>query len=122
MIVLDEQLNDPLLIKAIKRCHNGQVITINEARPRTQIYDDVIVALLHQLKGPIFVTINYTDFWRKVPAHSRYCVICLKLSTERKKEVPAILRELLGQHEFNTKRKLMGKIISVSEDVVQYYE
>jgi len=122
VIVLDEQLNDPLLIKAIKRWHTGQVITINDARPSTQIYDDAIIALMHQLKSPIFVTINYTDFWRKVPAHSQYCVICLKLSTERKKEVPIILRELLGQDEFNTKRKLMGKVISISEGVVRYYE
>lgn len=72
MIVLDEQLNDPLLIKAIKRWRSGPVVTINDVRPSTQIYDDVIATLLHQLKSPIFVTINYADFWRKIPAHQSY--------------------------------------------------
>lgn len=122
MIVLDEQLNDPALIKAINRWHTGQVITIKDARPNTQIYDEAIAALLHQLKRPIFVTINYADFWRKAPAHPRYCVICLKLSIERKREVPAVLRELFSLDEFATKRKLMGKVVSVSEGVVRYYE
>jgi hypothetical protein len=83
---------------------------------------DAVAALLHHLKSPIFVPINYTDFWRKIPAHRRYCVICLKLSIDRKKEVPKILRELLSFDEFDTRRKLMGKVISVSEGVVQYYE
>ncbi len=122
MIVLDEQLNDPSLIKAINRWYSGSVITINDVRPSTQIHDDVIAALLHHLKSPIFVTINYTDFWRKIPAHRNYCVICLKLSSERKKEVPIVLRELLSLEQFNTSRKLMGKVISVSEGVVRYYE
>jgi hypothetical protein len=122
MIVLDEQLNDPSLIKAIAHWYTGRVITINDARPSTQIHDDVVAALLHHLKSPVFVTINYTDFWRKIPAHRRYCVICLKLSIDRKKEVPKMLRELLSFDEFDTKRKLMGKVISVSEGVVQYYE
>lgn len=122
MIVLDEQLNDPSLIKAINRWYSSSVITINDVRPSTQIHDDVIAALLHHLKSPIFVTINYTDFWRKIPAHRNYCAICLKLSAERKKEVPTVLRELLGLEQFNTRRKLMGKVISVSEGVVRYYE
>ena len=122
MIVLDEQLNDPLLIKAIKRWHTGRVITINDLLPGTQIHDEAVTALLHQLKSPIFVTINYTDFWRKVPAHPRYCVVCLKLSSERKKEVPTVLRELLSSDEFDSGRRRMGKIISVSEGVVRYYE
>jgi len=122
MIVLDEQLNDPSLIKAIARWYTGRVITINDARPSTQIHDDVVAALLHHLKSPIFVTINYIDFWRKIPAHRRYCVICLKLSIDRKKEVPRMLRELLSFNEFDTRRKLMGKVISMSEGVAQYYE
>jgi len=122
MIVLDEQLNDPSLIKAINRWYSGSVITINDVRPSTQIHDDVIAALLHHLKSPIFVTINYTDFWRKIPAHRNYCAICLKLSSERKKEVSNVLRELLSLEQFNTSRKLMGKVISVSEGVVRYYE
>jgi hypothetical protein len=122
MIVLDEQLNDPLIIKAIERWYPGQVVTINAARPDTRIHDDEIPELLHHLKSPIFLTINYTDFWRKLPAHRRYCAICLKLSIERKKEVPAVLRELLKLDNFDTKRKLMGKVISVSEGIVRYYE
>jgi len=48
--------------------------------------------------------------------------ICLKLSIDRKKEVPTVLRALLSLDEFDIQRKLMGKVISVSEGAVQYYE
>jgi hypothetical protein len=31
------------------------------------------------LRQLTFVTINYTDFWRRVPADKSYCIVCLEL-------------------------------------------
>ena len=122
MIVLDEQLNDERIISAIKRWYKGKVLVISELRPETVIKDDVIPALLLQQKSPVFVTINYKDFWRKIPAHRGYCAICFKLSLDRKLEVPERLREVLSLDEFNTWRKHRGKVLSIAEDFASFYE
>ena len=122
MIVLDEQVADPRIIQAIEHWYPGKVIGINDARPSSQVLDDVIAALLGRLKDPTFVTINYDDFWRKIPAHKRYCVICIKLPIERSLEVPEVLRGTLRQPEFRTKRSRMGKVISVRAQWTRYYE
>jgi hypothetical protein len=68
------------------------------------------------------VTTNYKDFWKKMPAHKVYGVLCLKLSKERVLEVPAITRQLLRHPEFDTKKKRMGKVVSWSDDVTDFYE
>jgi hypothetical protein len=122
MIVLDEQLSEPLLRHEIKRWHKGAVINITEVRPHTHIPDDTIPALLRTLKDPTFVTINYADFWPEFPASRAYCAICLKLSKEQVREVPEILRGVLSLPEWRTKRGRMGAVISVTDRGVTYYQ
>lgn len=122
MIVLDEQLDDPQLSRTIDRWYKGQVINIKQMRPYTVILDDAVESLLLRLKQPTFVTINYTDFWKVIPAHQGYCVVCLKLSVERFWDVPDRLRKILRLPEFNTKAKRMGKVISVTDSQVSFYE
>jgi hypothetical protein len=95
MIVLDEQLADPRIIRSIERWYKGKVITIIDVRPGTAVLDDAIPILLRQLSAPTFVTINHRHFWRRIPAISDYCVICLKLPAERSSEVPEVLRQSL---------------------------
>ena len=121
MIVLDEQLADPQIISSIEHWYKGKVIVIGEARPQTRVTDDVIPVLLRRLKGPTFVTINYEDFWRKIPANSAYCVICFKLTGKRSGEVPGALREILSRPEWRTKSGRMGAVISVSARRVVFY-
>jgi hypothetical protein len=104
MIVLDEQLADPQIIRSIEQWYKGKVIIIGEARPQTRITDDVIPALLRRLKAPTSVTIDYEDFWRKIPANSVYCVICFKLTGKRSAEVPGALRAILSRPEWRSKR------------------
>jgi hypothetical protein len=122
MIVLDEQLADPRIRREIERWYPGQVRVITEARPHTRVPDEVVDALLHHLKDPTFVTINYTDFWRKIRPHRGYCVICLKLAAEETLSVPEVVRGVLRRPEFSTKRKRLGKIILVSESTATYYD
>jgi hypothetical protein len=121
MIVLDEQLADPQIIRSIEQWYKGKVIVIGEARPQTRITDDVIPALLRRLKAPTFVTINYEDFWRKIPANSAYCVICFKLTGKRSAEVPGALRAILSRPEWRSKSGRLGTVISVSARRVVFY-
>jgi hypothetical protein len=102
MIVLDEQLADPQIIRSIEQWYKGKVIVIGEARPQTRITDDLILALLRRLKAPTFVTINYEDFSRRIPADSAYSVICFKLTGKSSAEVPGALRAILSRPEWRS--------------------
>ena len=122
MIVLDEQLNDFTLFAEVQDWYKGKVITINELRQDSVIKDDNIASLLHQEKQATFVTINYDDFWHKIKPHHNYCIVCLRIDGNRVDELSPVLRELLSLEQFNTKQKRMGKIISVRNGKVNWYE
>ena len=121
MIVLDEQLQGLGLEEAVACWYRGAVFVVKKLRPGMVIKDDVIPALLRQLKQPTFVTINYMDFWRRVPADNAYCIVCLELPTGQVKEIPVRLRQLLRLPEFKTKKARMGKVVLVRERRLQYY-
>ena len=121
MVVLDEQLMKPKIKAEIESWYKGRIITILDLRPQTQIDDDVIPTLLRTAKQPTFITINYTDFWKALPASEGYCIICLKLSGNRTREVPALVRGLFKMKEFSTKKARMGKVVSWSDGKVSYY-
>jgi hypothetical protein len=121
MIVLDEQLADPRIIRGIERWYKGKVIRIIDVRPRTTVPDEAIPVLLRQLSAPTFVTINHRHFWRKIPASPDYCVICLKLPAEHALEIPEALRAVLSRPEWRAKRGRLGNVILVSDRPVAYY-
>ena len=121
MIVLDEQLADPRIIRGIKRWYKGKVISIVEVRPQTVVHDEVVSDLLRQLRAPTFVTINHQDFWRKIPASTSYCVVCLKLPCQRSLEVSEALRSILRQPDWRTKRGRVGYVILASDRRIDYY-
>ncbi len=121
MIVLDENLNHHVVRDPIARWYRGAVINIKDLRPATIIKDDVVATLLRRVSQPTFVTINYSDFWKVIPASGAHCVVCIKLPQERKHEVPGILRDILSLPEFRTKRARMGCVISVRESAIDSY-
>jgi len=121
MIVVDEQLADPRIIRSISNWYKGKVISVIEVRPHTTVPDDAIPELLRQLKAPTFVTINYHHFWQRVQASSAYCVICVKLPAERSLEVPQLLRTVFSRPNWRTKRGRMGSVISLRDRRVSYY-
>lgn len=121
MIALDEQLGSRRIRDDIEQWYTGTVINIADMRRSTIVEDDAIAFLLHRLKNPTFVTINYTDFWHVIEAHHAYCVICLKLPTERSLEVPGILRDILRLDEYRTKRGRMGAVISYRNGIIENY-
>ena len=102
--------------------YRGQVRSVTMLRAHTLIKDDVIPTLLQSVRQPTFVTTNVTDFWPHVPAHARYCIVCVALPNERLQALSSLLRQLLRLPEFNTKAKRMGKVIRMSPNQLLYYE
>jgi hypothetical protein len=121
MIVLDEQLLGRGLERDIAHWYRGTVQFITDLRPHTIVKDEAIPALLRQQSQPTFVTINERDFWRKVAADQRYCIVCFVLSDARAREIVPALRVLLRRPEFRTKAQRMGKVIRVTHADMGYY-
>ena len=122
MILLDENVHQQSIMASIAAWYRGQVRSLTTLRPNTLIKDEAIPMVLRRVRQPTFVTTNVADFWRRVPAHSRYSIVCVALPNERLHELPSLLRQLLRLPEFNTKAKRMGKVIRVSPSQLQYYE
>ncbi len=121
MIVLDEQLTGRGIEEAIKRWYPGAVRFINELRPGTIIKDEAIPTLLNQEAEPTFVTINETDFWRKVAITTRFCVICIALPDNRATDIPSLLQRLLRHPDFDTKARRMGRVLRLTLSAAAYY-
>ncbi len=121
MLVVDENLHDQRLMNAMATWYPGQVVSVTALRPHTVVKDDAIPFLLSQVPQPTFVTINVTDFWRKVEANTDYCIVAVSLPKERVREVPALLQRLVNHPEFKTKALRMGKIIRLTPNRIEYY-
>jgi hypothetical protein len=121
VIVLDEHLGAELVYRPLQERYPGAVIFLHELRPRTVIKDEAIRSLLLTRKNPVFVTINSSDFWRKIEPHPRYWVVCFPFPIERQNEIPDLLLRLLRHREFGTTGKRIGKIIRVTEREIQFY-
>ena len=121
MIALDEQLQGLDLEDAIARWYRGTVLVVKTLRPGTVIKDDAIPTLLRRLKQPTFVTINYADFWRRVPGDRRSCIVCLALAIDQADKVSGWLRQLFRLPEFKTKAARMGKVVLASPRRLRYY-
>lgn len=92
MIVLDEQLLGRDIEMEIAKWYRGAVKFISDLRPHTVIKDDAIPELLRLLRQPVFVTINETDFWRKVVIDKRYCIVCFVMPDSRVREDSAVAK------------------------------
>lgn len=121
MIVLDEQIMRQRIATEIDRWYRGRVTNILALRPETVIKDDAIPALLLHVQQPTFVTINTKDFWLKIPAHRRYCVIAFDLPQTDVFGLPSMLHSLLRREQFATKANRMGKVIRVKGERIRYY-
>jgi hypothetical protein len=121
MIVLDEQLLGRNLEQDIARWYRGSVQFIIDLRPHSVIKDEVIPELLRRQSQATFVTINERDFWRRVTADPRYCIVCFPLPDSRVREIPQSLRLLLRRPEFRTKAQRMGRILRATTEEILYY-
>jgi hypothetical protein len=121
MIVLDEQLLRASLRQEIKHWYRGSVMGLPELRPRTVIKDEEIPALLCSVRQPTFVTINVTDFWRRMAPHRKFGVVCVDLRADQVDKLPKLLRRLFATDPFATRRGRLGKIARVTRQHVHYY-
>ena len=123
MIVLDENISDRLRVHdPIAGWYRGKVVIIRDLRPRTRILDEAIPRLLARQKQPTFVTTNVMDFWQRVAADRRYCIICLSLPNERQGEISDLLHRLFRLPDFKTKSTRMGKVVRISQASIQFYQ
>ena len=122
MIVLDEQISNPLLLTAIAKWYPGAVVSIREQRPHGKILDPEIPVYLLQLRQPTLVTINYRHFFGTQFLHQDYCIVCLKLEQRQAPRVSELLRSLLHRPAYRTKALRMGKVISWTENAVTHFE
>jgi hypothetical protein len=122
MIIVDENLHDHRLMQAVAAWYPGQVMSVTALRPGTVIKDEAIPSLLLQVSQPTFVTINVSDFWKRVQPHSAYCIAIVSLPKERIREVPGLLRRLFSYPTFKTKALRMGKVIHITPDRIEHYE
>lgn len=122
MIVLDENLHDEDISTPIAKWYPGRVISIIDLRPQSIIKDEAIATLLQQVNHATFVTINVSDFWKKMLPASGYCIIVIELPKERSTEIPTILRRLLQLELFKTKAARMGKVIRWTPTRIEYYD
>lgn len=121
MIVLDEELQGLGLEEAISSWYRGSVLLIKALRPGTVIKDESVPGVLRRVRQTTFVTINHSDFWRRVAAERSFCLLCLKLTADQAGEVPHWLRRLFRLPEFHTKNGRMGKVALVGLRSIQYY-
>ena len=94
MIVLNEELQGLGLEEAITHWYRGAVLLIKALRPGTVIKDEAIPGLLRRVRTPTFVTINHSDFWRRVTPEQSFCLLCLKITADQTDEIPHWLRRL----------------------------
>lgn len=121
MIVLDEGIGR----ESVKRSlawYQGQVTSIKDLYPNMKVEDEAIPVLLRELRQPTFVTINTTDFWRRIPAHESYGVLCFPFPDRRAEEIGALTRELFRLPEFKTKKARMGKVAWVGTEEIYFYQ
>ncbi|MEZ4707150.1 MAG: hypothetical protein R3A44_08095 [Caldilineaceae bacterium] len=121
MIVVDESIQDPLITEAIATWYRGQVLSVRNLRPGTLVKDDAIPPLLRTAAQPTFVTINVDDFWRKVEADRRYCIVAIVIEQHEALKVPLELRRVLSIPELRTKANRMGKVLRVRPTGIEYY-
>jgi hypothetical protein len=95
---------------------------ITDLRPGTVIKDEAIPGLLAREPQPTFVTINETDFWRRIEIMNRFGVVCVALPDSRTGEVAELLRRLLRRPEFRTKAQRMGCVVRMTGTSVSYYD
>ena len=121
MLVLDEQLLGRDLDTALARWYRGPVLFITDLRPGTVIKDDAIPVLLRQQHQATFLTINESDFWRKVTIDAHFCVVCFALPDSRVGEIPTLLRAVFRLAAFQSKARRMGKVLRVTTTTVSFY-
>jgi len=106
MIVLDEQLLGRDLEQDIARWYRGPVQFIIDLRPHSVSKDEAIPDLLRRQSQPTFVTINERDFWRRVAADRRYCIVCFPLPDTRVRDIPRLCGHYCAVQSFAQRRNV----------------
>ena len=121
MIVLDENLLGLGIEIILARWYPGAICFITELRPNSVIKDESINVLLQRAAQPTFVTINETDFWRRLAVTNAFCIVCAAVPDSRIEEVAPLIRRLLRHPQFRTKKRRMGRVVRITAEGAFYY-
>jgi len=73
------------------------------------------------LRTPTFITID-RGFWDRRLCHPDYCILYFDRAKNEQQLLPGQLRRLFRLPEFRTRAARMGKVASVRQDAVSYWE
>lgn len=121
MIVLNEQLLGRNLEHSIAAWYHGEVTFITDLRPGTIIKDEAIPAILNRQRDALFLTINETDFWRRIGISRRFSVVCAALPDSHTAQIDPLLRRLLRHPQFNTVARRNGYVFRLTDEIAQFY-
>lgn len=116
MILLDA--NIPVEQKALLEFWRIHCRQIGDEVAPSDIADENILVLLHQLKRPTFFTRD-RDFFRAKLAHPKYCLVWVDAGPE---EAAHLIRRFLRHPQFRTASLRMGIVARVNQSQVQFWK
>ena len=108
MNILDE--NFPEGQRQLLRSWRISVQQIGLEIGRAGMEDETIIPLLHQLRRPTFLTLDF-DFYKRNLCHRGYCIAYLNVVHY---EAAKFARRFLRHSQFNTEAKRMGTVVRIS--------
>ena len=118
-LVLDDQLDVQIILPSLENWITA--VRLQDLRPGEHILDDRVPEILQTLKTPTFVTIDH-GFWNRRLSHPGYCILYFRLTKNEQEQLPDLLRQLFRLPEFRTRSARMGKVASVRQEAVAYWE
>jgi hypothetical protein len=118
-IVLDEHLGRTEVLEPLRKWITA--VKIEDLVPDETLKDDRILQTLRNRKQPTFVTLD-AGFFHKRRCDHRYCLIYAVVPRQQQNRIPPLLRQLLRLPELKTKTVRMGKVVRVSEKMIEFWQ
>jgi hypothetical protein len=122
VILLDQNLNSREIIQAVSAWSYEKVTSVPLLTGQTQLSDEQVIKVLHELRHTTFVTVNVKHFWRVAEGHPNYAIFCFNedqdLTVPR---IPQELRKILRLPQFHRVRQRCRYVVKVTTVNIQYY-
>lgn len=126
MIILDEALGDPVLVRRLCAFWPGRVLRLTdpEIGAPMGLPDSEVPQYLRDHRGCVFVTTNKRDFFGKIEPSARYFILELDLPASKQndpEEVDRLVRRVLRMDPFRTEAARCGLVAQATLSRVRYY-
>jgi hypothetical protein len=116
MIVLDENFTESQ--RQLLRSRRVPIRQIGHEVGRAGMKDDEIIPLLHQLRRPIFFSLDL-GFYRRTHCHMRYCIVCLDVDDDN---AATFVRRFLKHSLFESEAKRLNRVIRLSSAGIMFWQ